>query len=162
MNGLFCQQELIDDIKQTITGNDNNKSTNINSAIKLFFGMLLDCLTPELCKAFILSILDKLDVLVKQTDNKVDDFVVNAVTNKIRSLLDDNSQLTNNELNCNQKRELDLEINKLVEECDSNIQTGKFDPFSSTNLFQNISANINSMNCNPFEKENNINPFENK
>ena len=71
MNGLFCQQELIDDIKQTITGNDNNKSTNINSAIKLFFGMLLDCLTPELCKAFILSILDKLDILVKQTDNKV-------------------------------------------------------------------------------------------
>ena len=103
MNGLFCQQELIDDIKQTITGNDNNKSANINSAIKLFFGMLLDCLTPELCKVFILSILDKLDILVKQTDNKVDDFVVNAVTNKIRSLLDDNSQLTNNELKKKQK-----------------------------------------------------------
>ena len=162
MNGLFCQQELIDDIKQTITGSDDNKSANINSGIKLFFGMLLDCLTPELCKVFILSILDKLDTLVKQTDNKVDDFVVNAVTNKIRSLLDDNSQLTNNELNCNHKRELDLEVNKLVEECESNIQTGKCDPFSSTNLFQNISSNINSMNCNPFEKENNINPFENK
>ena len=98
MSGLFCAQDLIKDIKETITDDNlNSNSTkdstnsNINSGIKLFFGMLLDCLTPDLCKTFILSVLDKLDELVKQTDNKVDDFVVNAVTNKIRSLLENTS-----------------------------------------------------------------------
>ena len=98
MSGLFCAQDLIKDIKETITDDnlnsnstENSTNSNINSGIKLFLGMLLDCLTPDLCRSFILSVLDKLDELVKQTDNKVDDFVVNAVTNKIREWLSEKS-----------------------------------------------------------------------
>ena len=173
MSGLFCEQDLISDIKETITGDEsnccsNNKSnsessnSSINSGIKLFLGMLLDCLTPDLCRSFILSVLDKLDELVKQTDNKVDDFVVNAVTNKIRELLSEKSSTnTISSLSENQTKELNLEIDKLVKECDDNIQTGMFNALTTNNLFENISSNINSMKINPFEKQCN-NPFENK
>ena len=54
MSGLFCAQDLIKDIKETITDDNLNSnstenfaSSNINSGIHVFLGMLLAWLTPD-------------------------------------------------------------------------------------------------------------------
>lgn len=153
---------LLDDVKCTMQQQDKldnlPKITNIenaNSGVKLFIGMILDCLTPELCRVFILSVLDCLDQLVKKTDNKVDDVVVNAITTKIRSLLNVESPkdpTIDSKLTADQKLILNEQVNNLVTSCDTNIQTGSFKMDSNTGLFDNISETIKHAKYNPFEK----------
>lgn len=62
--------------------------SKLEKSLAYIVNLILDSLTPELAKSFILSILDKLEDLVKKTDNKIDDIIIISLCNKIRKLLD--------------------------------------------------------------------------
>lgn len=127
----------------------STKESNIMKGSKLFLGLLFNCLTPELLRKFILAGLNMADEMVKKTPNKVDDVIVNALTNRIRELLGDDN--TNNYNVPDYGYEASMLLNQRIDNaekvCNDMINTnlGK-----QNNLFSNMSNDFNKIKHNPF------------
>lgn len=125
---------------------------NVNKSLKMIMGLILNSLTPALCKQLSLKMLDVIEDLVKKTDTKVDDMIIGAFVNKIRELLNEEPNtdciIDNDEIN----NMITDKIEDLSNVLDNNIQTTLNISDPST-MFDDISTELN--------KYKKVNPFEN-
>lgn len=138
-------QAKIDDISAKVDG------SSINSAVKLLMGVILDMLTPEVCKSFIESILDRLEEAIQKTENKIDDVVVGAIINKIRKLIgiEPEALKTNDAV---EKQLAEDQVDNLTDAITHTIDLASFDSAATTKLFENVSDIVTNARKNPFEK----------
>lgn len=120
------------------------KNTKVEGALKVVVNMILDSLTPELARSFLLICLDKLEEIVKKTDNKVDDIVVGSLCNKARELLGAR------ELKEQVTEEVSEFIKDKADDYFKEIDFGKTDVIKS--LSEDVSAKFKQIIKNPFEK----------
>lgn len=128
----------------------SSNASDMQTAMKLFIGFMLDSLTSEMCRKFILKLLDSLEELAKKSKNNIDDIVVYSVTNRIRKLL--NEEEKNKQQNTELNNFLNEQVDNITSAIDQNINIQAFRPDSSTKMFENISDAIKSNRFNPFEK----------
>ena len=140
------------DLSEFKESNTSSSDSNINKGLKMILGLILDSLTPELCRQLGLKLLEVLEDLAKKTDNKVDDMIVASFTNKIRELLGDTENHSYVTDNSDIKNMLSEKMDELSDEIDSKIQT-TIDISNPSSLFNNISEELTKYKRN--------NPFEN-
>lgn len=126
--------------------------SNVNKSLKMIMGLILNSLTPALCRQLCLKLLETVEELVKKTDTKVDDMIIGTFANKIRELLNDEENSTFITDNDEIKTMLSDKVSELSDEIDNEIKT-TLNISNSSTLFDNISAELNKVKRN--------NPFEN-
>ena len=126
---------------------DNTKNGMLEGALKIVVNIILDSLTPELARKFILISLSKLEEITQNTENKFDDIIVRALCNKVRQILispevnNGDSDSVKNVVNFVQ-----TDVDKYLNEID----------FGKTDVMKALSTNVK----NAFEKKELKNPFE--
>lgn len=123
---------------------------SMNSGLKLFLSLIMDLLTPELCKSFLSVALVSLESIIKQSENKIDDVVVGALINKIRTLCG----IPTTDIDFSgtvEKKFVTEQVNNVTGSIENTIDTNTFDIGHNTKLFENVSNSVISQRNNPFE-----------